>query len=118
MRDHAVNSQVILSANFSITRSLSKLLSLALSLPLLSIQSFAFAPRLPNSKPAGVGVAVKRLAAIDRVVEEGISKRQLPGAVVLVARKGQVVWRKAYGSRAVEPTPEPMTANTIFDVAS
>ncbi|MBC7931961.1 MAG: DUF1343 domain-containing protein, partial [Rubrivivax sp.] len=39
-------------------------------------------------------------------------------AVVLVARNGGVVWRKAYGARAVEPAREAMTADTIFDLAS
>ncbi len=55
---------------------------------------------------------------MDQVIAESIGKRELPGAVVLVARKGRVVWRKAYGSRAVEPAREPMTPDTIFDVAS
>jgi uncharacterized protein YbbC (DUF1343 family)/CubicO group peptidase (beta-lactamase class C family) len=64
------------------------------------------------------GLSLKRLAEIDKVVEEAISKKQLPGAVVLVASDGKVFWRKAYGSRAVEPAREPMTANTVFDVAS
>ena len=35
-----------------------------------------------------------------------------------VARHGRVVWRKAYGARAVEPQREAMTTNTIFDLAS
>ena len=38
--------------------------------------------------------------------------------MVLVARDGGVVWRKAYGSRVVEPAREAMTVDTIFDVAS
>ncbi len=63
-------------------------------------------------------MSAQRLAEIDNVVGQAISKKQLPGAVVLVARNGQVVWRKAYGSRAVEPTREPMTPATVFDVAS
>ncbi|MDQ3414810.1 MAG: beta-lactamase family protein, partial [Verrucomicrobiota bacterium] len=55
---------------------------------------------------------------MDQVIAESIGKRKLPGAVVLVARKGRIVWRKAYGSRVVEPLREPMTTDTIFDVAS
>jgi uncharacterized protein YbbC (DUF1343 family)/CubicO group peptidase (beta-lactamase class C family) len=35
-----------------------------------------------------------------------------------VGRHGKVVWRKAYGARAVEPQREEMTADTIFDLAS
>src|SRR4030095_8783680 len=29
-----------------------------------------------------------------------------------------VVYRKAYGQRAIVPSPEPMTLDTIFDLAS
>src|SRR5262249_30490643 len=38
--------------------------------------------------------------------------------VVLVGRKGRVVWRKSYGLLAVEPAQEAMTTDTIFDLAS
>jgi uncharacterized protein YbbC (DUF1343 family)/CubicO group peptidase (beta-lactamase class C family) len=55
---------------------------------------------------------------MDAVIAEGIANKKLPGAVVLVGRKGQVVWRKAYGDRAVEPAREVMTPDTIFDLAS
>ncbi|HEY9500187.1 MAG TPA: serine hydrolase domain-containing protein, partial [Pyrinomonadaceae bacterium] len=59
-----------------------------------------------------------QLARMDPVIEEGISQNRLPGAVVLVGRKGRVVWRKAYGARQVEPVRENMSVDTIFDVAS
>lgn len=81
----------------------------------LSLNSFA---QLPRANPKAVSLSTPRLEQMDQVIAESIGKRELPGAVVLVARKGRVVWRKAYGSRAVEPVAEPMTPNTIFDVAS
>jgi len=55
---------------------------------------------------------------MDVVIGDAIEKHQLPGAVVLVSRKGQVVWEKAYGERSVEPQHEPMTLDTVFDLAS
>jgi uncharacterized protein YbbC (DUF1343 family)/CubicO group peptidase (beta-lactamase class C family) len=55
---------------------------------------------------------------MDGVIGDAIAKHQLPGAVVLVSRKGQLVWEKAYGERSVEPKHEPMTLDTIFDLAS
>ncbi len=58
------------------------------------------------------------LARIDVVVREAIAAGQLPGAVVLVAHQGRTVYRKAFGLRAVRPAPEPMTVDTIFDLAS
>ena len=66
----------------------------------------------------GQGVSLERLAQMDGVIEGEIANKKLPGAVVVVGRKGRVVWRKAYGARALEPAREPMTPDTIFDVAS
>lgn len=59
-----------------------------------------------------------RLNDIDAAVAASLAKKELPGAVVLAARDGRVVFRKAYGARAVEPAREPMSLDTIFDVAS
>ena len=59
-----------------------------------------------------------QLFNIDTIVEAEIAKKQLPGAVVLVGRQGKVVWRRAYGNRALEPQQEAMTTDTIFDLAS
>lgn len=74
--------------------------------------------RLPISNPAKVGISGTKLKAIDVEVEREIQQKHLPGAVVLVAREGHIVWRKAYGARAVEPSREAMTVDTIFDLAS
>src|SRR5204863_2600415 len=60
----------------------------------------------------------KLISRMDSIIRESIEKKELPGAVVLVARHGKVVWRKAYGARAVEPQREAMTRETIFDLAS
>jgi uncharacterized protein YbbC (DUF1343 family)/CubicO group peptidase (beta-lactamase class C family) len=73
---------------------------------------------LPRVTPATVSISGAQLARMDQVVEESITRHKLPGAVVLVARKGRVAWRKAYGSRALEPVKEAMTPDTIFDLAS
>lgn len=55
---------------------------------------------------------------MDAVIAEAIANKKLPGAVVLVGRKGRIVWRKSYGSRTLEPAREVMTPDTIFDLAS
>ena len=55
---------------------------------------------------------------IPPIVEQAIAEKKLPGAVVLVGRGDRVVYQKAIGRRAVEPAPEAMTLDTIFDVAS
>jgi uncharacterized protein YbbC (DUF1343 family)/CubicO group peptidase (beta-lactamase class C family) len=93
---------------------------------LYSVLTFAFCllpftfclASLPTVAPAKVSMAADRLAFIDKAVAEAIERKETPGAVVLVARRGGVVWRRAYGSRALIPTPEAMTADTVFDLAS
>jgi uncharacterized protein YbbC (DUF1343 family)/CubicO group peptidase (beta-lactamase class C family) len=59
-----------------------------------------------------------RLDAIEPLVVEAIADQKLPGAVVLVGQRDRVVYHKAIGNRAVVPSVEPMTLDTIFDVAS
>ena len=70
------------------------------------------------SAPPAAGMSAERLARIDAVVTESIAKKECPGAVVLVGRHGKVVFRKAYGNRAVAPAVEAMTVDTVFDMAS
>src|SRR5579883_365304 len=55
---------------------------------------------------------------LDQAVEEAIREKQIPGAVLLIGHNGEVVHRKAYGHRALVPELEPMTVDTIFDLAS
>ena len=57
-------------------------------------------------------------ARIDDAVAATIAKNGCPGAVVAVVHADTVVFRKAYGRRALTPAAEPMTADTIFDLAS
>jgi uncharacterized protein YbbC (DUF1343 family)/CubicO group peptidase (beta-lactamase class C family) len=55
---------------------------------------------------------------IASAVGESIGRRELPGAVVLVGRADRVLYHAAFGNRAVAPAVEPMSEDTIFDVAS
>ena len=72
-----------------------------------------------HGQPARSAAAdAQRFAGIDRVVEEAIAARATPGAVVLVGRGDAVLFEKAYGQRATVPSIEPMTVDTIFDLAS
>jgi uncharacterized protein YbbC (DUF1343 family)/CubicO group peptidase (beta-lactamase class C family) len=61
---------------------------------------------------------VPQFSALDRIVQEAVDQGKIPGAVVLVGHHGKVVYRKAFGWRSLEPTREPMTTDTIFDLAS
>ncbi|MFB3776431.1 MAG: exo-beta-N-acetylmuramidase NamZ domain-containing protein [Bryobacteraceae bacterium] len=57
-------------------------------------------------------------ADLDAVIEEAVRKDEIPGAVLLVSHQGHTVYRKAYGLRSLVPFREPMTVDTIFDIAS
>jgi uncharacterized protein YbbC (DUF1343 family)/CubicO group peptidase (beta-lactamase class C family) len=59
-----------------------------------------------------------KFVAVDDAVNRAIRDGQIPGAVVLIGHKGEVVYRKAYGERSLEPKRAPMTTETVFDMAS
>ena len=73
---------------------------------------------LTEAAPESVGMSSERLSRIDEAVRASIERKETPGAVVLVARRGRVVYRKAFGDRALQPQREAMTVDTIFDLAS
>src|SRR5438270_819772 len=58
------------------------------------------------------------LNVLDSVVQTSIQNHEMPGAVLLVGHDGHVIYRKAFGNRSLEPKVEPMTVDTIFDMAS
>ena len=55
---------------------------------------------------------------LDSIVQSSIENHEIPGAVLLVGHDGRVIYRKAFGNRSLEPKVEPMTVDTIFDLAS
>src|SRR5882762_7938558 len=79
----------------------------------LSVQ-IAVAARSPKASK-GKEAAFSNL---DMVMEKAVTDGNTPGGVLLVGHDGKIVYRKAFGSRSLEPTREPMTVDTIFDLAS
>src|SRR5262252_3093315 len=53
---------------------------------------------LPRVTPESVGMSRSRLALIDDVVLSGIRAGGFPGAAVIVARHGGIVWQRGYGT--------------------
>jgi uncharacterized protein YbbC (DUF1343 family)/CubicO group peptidase (beta-lactamase class C family) len=68
--------------------------------------------------PPPPSVDAQRLDAIEPIVLEAIQEKKLPGAVVLVGHHDRIIYQKAFGNRALVPAVEPMTLDTIFDLAS
>ncbi len=85
---------------------------------ILCLFSYTFGQALPLAQPETVQMSSEKLNQIDGLVNQAIADKKMPGAVVLVGRKGKIVFRKAYGKRSLVPTVENMTVDTIFDVAS
>ena len=72
----------------------------------------------PAGQTGASSVDAGRLASVDGVIAKAIADKQIPGAVLLVGRGSDVLYQKAYGNRSLVPAVEPMTVDTIFDMAS
>src|SRR5260370_28297494 len=57
-------------------------------------------------------------AALDASTEQAIRDGLIPGAVIVIGHDGKIVFRKAYGARALVPAREAATLDTIYDIAS
>jgi uncharacterized protein YbbC (DUF1343 family)/CubicO group peptidase (beta-lactamase class C family) len=73
---------------------------------------------LPAADPTSLGFDLDRLKRIDGAIDRAIERKQVPGAVVLVGRRGFIAYARAAGRRAISPSAEPMTRDTVFDLAS
>ena len=73
---------------------------------------------LASASTGATPTSTSSLVVLDSIVRDAIHDGEIPGAVLLVWHNGQVVYRKAFGNRALEPHREAMTADTIFDIAS
>jgi len=116
--------------------TLSTPLWLSLSVPfLLSSRSAAEGSASPASQPAlahssspfPANATAPDFSAVSAAINTAIAQHKLPGAVVVIGHGGKVVFEQAYGVRKLagepgldgKPSPaEPMTTDTIFDMAS
>lgn len=74
--------------------------------------------RLEVSEPSAVGLRADRLAQLDEIIGQAIDDGVFPGAVLLVARRGEIVKLEAHGQSVIRPEPRAMTTEAIFDLAS
>jgi len=82
--------------------------------PTLPLASLAVAGRTRGSVP----VRPVQLGSVDSIIQQAVIDKNIPGAVLVVGHNGTVIYRRAYGYRALEPRRELMSADTIFDMAS
>ena len=84
----------------------------------LGLQLLLMVSPLTGQVAARKAASPSKLAVLDQIVQQAIDDHQVPGAVLLVSHDGLVVYRKAFGNRSLEPQREPMTVDTVFDLAS
>lgn len=80
---------------------------------LLSLNAAA----LPEAKPEAVGLSTERLARIHKMVARHLDLGDITGAVILVARKGQIAYVDVQGVMDLE-SKKPVTRDTMFRIAS
>ena len=83
----------------------------------LFVSAAASAQPLAQASPDKVGFSAEGLARIDKFFEREIAAERVPGAVVAIARDGQLVHYKAYGYLN-KASNEPMPLDAIFQLAS
>jgi CubicO group peptidase (beta-lactamase class C family) len=89
---------------------------LALAVTVISVAAFAEQPTAV-SQPDQLGFAADRLERVTSAFQGYVDSGQIPGAVVLIARKDKVAYFKAFGFRDREQKIA-MTPDSIFRIAS
>jgi uncharacterized protein YbbC (DUF1343 family) len=77
-----------------------------------------FAAQSPATPRGAESADLQNLELIEPLVQQAITEKKLPGAVILIGRGERTLYQKAIGNRALVPAVEPMTLDTIFDLAS
>ncbi|WP_350287908.1 glycoside hydrolase family 3 N-terminal domain-containing protein [uncultured Croceitalea sp.] len=73
--------------------------------------------RLGYSLPERVGLDSERLAKVDSLMQVGLDSLMFPGAQVLVARRGKVVYNKSFGKPTYNAV-DSISGDHIYDLAS
>jgi len=76
------------------------------------------AQQLPEAKPEEVGMSSSRLCRVRPLILDAVARKDFPGAVLVVGRKGRIVFREAFGECQRIPVNRPMKTEMIFDIAS
>lgn len=87
------------------------------SIIVLCTAAAAWAQGLPSAAPESVGMSAQRLARIGDAFKKEIDQGKLPGAVILVARKGKLVYSEAIGFQDKE-AGRPIAKDSIFRIYS
>lgn len=73
--------------------------------------------RLSYGAPEEVGMSSDSLDKIQAIIQEAINEKATPGAQILVARKGQIVYNQNFGYQTYDEQ-KPINDNSLYDIAS
>lgn len=77
--------------------------------------------------PYGTSIAINRFttigsspewATVDSIVQDGLTKKAYPGAVVLAIQNGIIKYHKAFGNYEFDPSSQPVSLESVYDLAS
>lgn len=74
--------------------------------------------RLGFEIPENVGMDSQILTKIDSIAKYAIDKKITPGMQILVARKGKVVYQKAFGNHTYDKDASKVKNTDLYDIAS
>lgn len=74
--------------------------------------------RLGFTAPENVGMNKSKLDEIEGVINRAITGKMTPGAQILVARKGKVIYQKSFGTQTYDPASPSITNSDLYDIAS
>ncbi len=77
----------------------------------------AWSQALPVASPESVGVSSQRLEKISHSMQAEVAQKRLPGAVVMLARKGKLVYAQAFG-KLNNGSDAPMQIDSLFRIYS
>ena len=77
------------------------------------VAASAWSGPLPEAKPEEVGMSSQRLEHMTAMIQRAVDSGDLPGAVVMVARKGKLVYSRAVGMQD-KAKGIPMKTDSIF----
>jgi CubicO group peptidase (beta-lactamase class C family) len=112
MQDSQIKTSIIMKTTLVLLFSLTLMIS---AYP--QTKSIKTTPPLTESSPQSVGMSEERLAIIDNMLTQSIEKKQIPGAVALIARNGKIVYYKSFGM-AENETKRNLKRDDIFRIAS
>jgi CubicO group peptidase (beta-lactamase class C family) len=108
---------IVIFCTFALSKS-ENMKKIVISFVMTMMCAVMFAQPLQRVIPEQVGLDSKRLENVDKIINNSIENKEIPGAVLAVVKNGKMAYIKAYGNKSVYPTVQKMEINTIFDLAS